>query len=234
MRKKQRWGFVVSSLFVMMLANVPIVFSDDSLSPSSESISESFENLTDSTLENKSDFLEVENSTTQSSITEENKTTETTEVIDSETIDTNTSDSQSESSSEEIMRFRAATVTSEKVVGKYTTIVSKDLVLWKDLTMQTEIAKSSKYYLQTLYVEKEFTLSDGKKFVSLQDNKKQFIGYVVASSIKIVNGQQGSFQSMNQFVSIRGNYTIWNNFNWDERASASKYKNQTFRAKGIY
>lgn len=228
------WGFVVSSLFIMTLANVSIVFSDESISSSSESISEIFENLTDSTLENKSDFLEVENSTTQSSITEENQTTETTEVIDSETIDTNTSDSQSESLSEEIIRFRAATVTSEKVVGKYTTIVSKELILWKDFAMQTEMAKSSNYYLQTLYVEKEFTLSDGKKFVSLQDNKKQFLGYVVASSIKIVSGQQGSFQSMNQFVSIRGNYTIWNNFNWEERASASKYKNQTFRAKGIY
>ena len=218
----------------MMLANVPIVFADEPLSSSSESTSEIFESSTDSTLENESDFLEVENSTTQSSITEENKTTETTEVIDSETIDTNTSDSQSESSSEEIMRFRAATVTSEKVVGKYTTIVSKDLILWKDFTMQTEIAKSSKYYLQTLYVEKEFTLSDGKKLVSLQDNKKQFLGYVVASSIKIVDGQQGSFQSISKYVSIRGNYTIWRNFKWEKRASASQYKNQTFQAKGIY
>lgn len=228
------WGFVVSSLFIMTLANVSIVFSDESLSSSSESISEIFESSTDSTLENESGFLGVENSTTQSSITEENQTTETTEVIDSETIDTSTSESQSESSTEEILLFRAATVTSEKVVGKYTTIVSKELILWKDFTMQTEMAKSSKYYLQTLYVEKEFTLSDGKKLVSLQDNKKQFLGYIAASSIKIVDGQQGSFQSISKYVSIRGNYTIWNNFNWDERASVSKYKNQTFRAKGIY
>ena len=152
------WGFVVSSLFIMMLANVPIVFTDESLSPSSESISEVLESST----ENESVISEMGESTTESSITELDETTETavdtTETIDSETTDTSTIESQSESSTEEIMLFRAATVTSEKVVGKYTTVTSKDLVLWKDLTMQTEIAKSSKYYLQTLYVEKEFTL----------------------------------------------------------------------------
>lgn len=51
------WGFVVSSLFIMTLANVSIVFSDESISSSSESISEIFENLTDSTLGNESGFF---------------------------------------------------------------------------------------------------------------------------------------------------------------------------------
>lgn len=144
-----------------------------------------------------------------------------------EDVESSVEEPSVDSSIEKNVMLESATVISERVIGKYTTIISKDLILWEDLTLQKEKAKSSQYYLQTLLVEKEFTFSDGTQYLSLKNNKNQLLGYISAVGLKLFDGQQGASQSINQWVSIKGTYIIWQNFNWVERHSATQLKNQT-------
>lgn len=233
-------GIVTSSLLILSFSSIPIVFSDEFTTPPSlESIVESSTEETLMTREtlNESEFFSGEfESEGSSSVIETFDSPQFEESDDSSVATTETTISESlfEESVQGKMMIKTNEIISEKVIGKYATITSKDLILWEDLTLQKEKARSSQYYLQTLLVEKEFKLSDGKQYLSLKNNKNQLLGYISATELKIVDGQQGLFHSIDQFVSINGTYTIWRNFKWEQRHSATQFKNQTFRAKGIY
>ena len=229
MKKKQMVGMILSSLFVLMFSSLSIVFSDESFSHPSESFSESplsSEVIQDSSLNESVNESDSYSSDLESSTIEDSS--------DTENVESSVEEPSVDSSIEKNVMLESATVVSERVIGRYTTIISKDLILWEDLTLQKEKAKSSQYYLQTLLVEKEFTFSDGTQYLSLKNNKNQLLGYISAVGLKLFDGQQGASQSIDQLVSIKGTYIIWQNFNWVERHSATQLKNQTFRAKGIY
>ncbi|MBP2102768.1 glucosaminidase domain-containing protein [Enterococcus alcedinis] len=240
MMKRIMKGIVTSSLLILSFSSIPVVFSDEFTTPPSlESIVESSteETLMTSETLNESEFFSGEfESEGSSSVIETFDSTQFEESDDSSVATTETTISESlfEESVQGKLMLKTNEIISEKVIGKYATITSKDLILWEDLTLQKEKARSSQYYLQTLLVEKEFKLSDGKQYLSLKNNKNQLLGYISATELKIVDGQQGLFHSIDQFVSINGTYTIWQNFKWEQRHSATQFKNQTFRAKGIY
>lgn len=121
-----------------------------------------------------------------------------------------------------------------KEINKYGTITSKEFSFWKDLDLKKENAKSRDYFRKTLYLEKEITLTDGSKYFLVKDNKEKTLGYIDIAGVKVANGEQGELNRINQFVTIKGTSPIWGSFKWNQNHSASKYKNKTVKAKGIY
>ncbi|MGX7298966.1 GH25 family lysozyme, partial [Enterococcus eurekensis] len=130
--------------------------------------------------------------------------------------------------------IKDSSITSEKKLNKYTTITAKDFVFWKDLSFQTKNGMSSKYFQQTLFVEKEFTLSGGEKYLSIKDKNNKLLGYVDEKYLTLVNGEQGAHQEYGKYVSIKGTNDIWDGFAWKNSKSGLAYKNQTFQARGVY
>ncbi len=125
-------------------------------------------------------------------------------------------------------------ISSEKIINKYGTIGNTDYIFWLDLNLQQENVNSSKYYNKTLFVEKEFTFRDGKKLFSIKNNENNFIGYIESAAVTIAGGQHGIYQNYGKYVMIKGDYAIWNGFDWAKSTSASPYKNKTVQARGIY
>lgn len=136
--------------------------------------------------------------------------------------------------SKKIETTKHSSIISEKNINKYATILSNDFVFWKDLTFKEKNAMSKKYFQQTLFVEKEFILLDGLKFLSIKDKNNKMLGYIDSTSVEIVSGEEGAFQSVNKYVTIKGTSPIWANFSWTSNHNPSKYKNQTVKAKGKY
>ncbi len=125
-------------------------------------------------------------------------------------------------------------ISSEKIINKYGTIGNTDYIFWLDLNLQQENVNSSKYYNKTLFVEKEFTFRDGKKLFSIKNNENNFIGYIESAAVTIAGGQHGIYQNYGKYVMLKGDYAIWNGFNWAKSTSAAPYKNKTVQARGIY
>ena len=122
----------------------------------------------------------------------------------------------------------------EKNINQYITITTKDFVVWEDLTLKKEIYKSVDYFRQTLFAEKEFTLLNGMKILSIKDNKKKHLGYINKLDTNIEEAAHGTHQKHGKYVSIKGNYDIWQDFDWKKSKSGSTYKNQTYEAREIY
>lgn len=140
------------------------------------------------------------------------------------------SNSSTDISKDEIL----SSVSSEKIINKYGTIGNTDYIFWLDLNLQQENVNSPKYYNKTLFVEKEFTFRDGKKLFSIKDNKDNFIDYIESTAVTIASGQHGIYQNYGKYVMLRGDYAIWNGFDWAKSTSAAPYKNTTVQARGIH
>ena len=125
-------------------------------------------------------------------------------------------------------------ISSEKDINKYGTVTLKNFTFWEDLNFEKEKGISNDYLQQTLFVEKEVTLIDGSKFLLIKDNKGNDLGYIDTVSIKISNENQGVYQSYGKYVSIKGNYNIWDSFEWKSSKLGVTYQNKTYQARGVY
>ena len=48
-----------------------------------------------------------------------------------------------------------------------------------------------------------------------------------AAGANVASGQQGIYQAYNKYVMLKGDYGIWNGFDWARSTSAAPYKNKT-------
>ncbi len=124
----------------------------------------------------------------------------------------------------------------EKTINRYATVTKKGYSVWNNLSFTGENAKSDNYFQNTLYVEKEYTFSDGTVVVSLKDSQGKLLGYVDPIALSYGNNKGGSYLSDGRYVTIRSkNYTIWQNLNFSKTKNiSSTYYNQTLQAKGRY
>lgn len=246
MKKKIILGVILSSIGLMELTSITTVFSDDSLinqlqewteTVSSETLdssvivnsmiekNENVDNLKDSS------FIQEEITVDSESIIE--GTLEVQEDEDS-SFHWNGEASSSGSFNEKDKMRNKLSVTTEKTINKYVTMFSKGISIWEDVTLSKMSTTSGSYFQQTLFVEKEFLLSNNTKVFSISDNRKILLGYVDANTVQIVGNEQGQFSNIEQFVTIRGTSPIWNDFSWEKRHPPMRYKNQTVKARGVY
>ena len=124
----------------------------------------------------------------------------------------------------------------EKTINRYATIMKKGYALWNNLSFTGENSKTDNYYQKTLYVEKEYTFSDGTVVVSLKDTQGKLLGYVDPVALTYGNSKGGTYITDGRYVTIRSkNYTLWQNLNFSKaKGISSTYYSQTVQAKGRY
>ena len=76
---------------------------------------------------------------------------------------------------------------------------------------------------------------NGNKYYSLYDNNNKWQGYVNEAAVTKSNGRQGTGFSTNKSVLvIKNGYSIWNNFNWNEKTRTNSLINKTYQVKWYY
>ena len=118
--------------------------------------------------------------------------------------------------------------------NRYVTLTSNKGNLWTNFRWSNKRNLAS--YKDKTYIAKGiYNHYNGSNYLSLYDQKNNWIGYMNQSLLTVTDGAQGAYQSYGKDIIVSSkNYVIWNNFNWDERAKGSQYVNKTFKAKGKY
>ncbi|MGM0198818.1 N-acetylmuramoyl-L-alanine amidase [Enterococcus sp. DIV1314a] len=108
-----------------------------------------------------------------------------------------------------------------------------DYAIWNgfDWAKSTSAAPYKNKTVQALGIYYHF---NGSSYLSLYDNQGKWIGYMNAAGANVAPGQQGIYQAYNKYVMLKGDYAIWNGFDWAKSTSAAPYKNKTVQARGIY
>lgn len=115
---------------------------------------------------------------------------------------------------------------------KYVTVTKPTWTIWnnfngqakyKAATLNNRVVKVSGYY-------KHF---NDATYYSLYDNNNKWLGYFNSGGVKEV-APQGYYHSLNKYVKITKNWTVWRNFSWQFKSSANSIAKQTILAKGYY
>lgn len=85
------------------------------------------------------------------------------------------------------------------------------------------------YKNQTFEAREIYHHSNGSNYLSLYDNQGKLFGYINELGTTTEYAAQGPHQDYRQYVSIKGDYHIWDGFEWKKSASSIIYKNQTLR-----
>lgn len=117
--------------------------------------------------------------------------------------------------------------------GSYVQVASKNYDIWSNFSWEKR-SHSSNYYGQTLKAKGRYEHENGATYYSLYNKDDKWIGYINAKATKKIDAQ-GNYISDGSYVKIKnGNYSTWQNFNWQKKYSGNSLKNQTFKARGRY
>ncbi len=105
--------------------------------------------------------------------------------------------------------------------------------IWNGFDWENSTSATS-YKNKTLEARGIYYHFNGSSYLSLYDNQGKWLGYMNAAGASVATGQQGIYQSYNKYVMLKGDYAIWNGFDWAKSTSAAPYKNKTVQARGIY
>lgn len=118
--------------------------------------------------------------------------------------------------------------------GKFVTISSPNYEIWQNFSWKQK-SHSSNYHGQTLQARGYYNHFNGSRYLSLYDNKGNWIGYINEKGTRLGNGRQGAHQSYGKYVTITSpNYEIWQNFSWRQKSHSSNYRGQVLQARGYY
>ncbi|SLM84919.1 hypothetical protein FM121_02410 [Vagococcus fluvialis bH819] len=118
--------------------------------------------------------------------------------------------------------------------GKYVTITSNQGSTISNFDGK-EKHKTNKLYKNTYLAKGKYHHFDGSFYYSLYDSKGTWYGYLNEKDTRVVDGAQGAYHSLNQYVIMNSpNYPIWQNFDWKEKNKSKKFYQRTFLAKGEY
>lgn len=118
--------------------------------------------------------------------------------------------------------------------GKYITVTNNQSNTLSNFEGK-EKAKTSTLYKNTYLAKGRYHHYDGSYYYSLYDSKGTWYGYLNEKDAKLADGAQGIYQELNQYVVITSpNYTLWQNFNWQEKSKSKQFNQRTFLAKGEY
>lgn len=116
--------------------------------------------------------------------------------------------------------------------GKYVSITGS-YNIWNGFNWEMSVP-GSQYKNETLQARGIYHHFNGSRYLSLYDNKGKWLGYINELGTTLGNGDQGVHQNYGKYVSIKGNYDIWDSFDWKKNKSGISYKNETFQARGVY
>lgn len=117
-------------------------------------------------------------------------------------------------------------------LNRYVTVIDGPTI-WDsfDWSKKTDITI---YKNQTLKAKGIYYHFNGSVYLSLYDAKNNWMGYINEKETKKAQGEQGIFHSYDKYVVMTGTHDVWDGFEWKNKKNGSEYKNQTFKASGIY
>ncbi|MGM0215619.1 hypothetical protein IGI42_003214 [Enterococcus sp. AZ109] len=117
---------------------------------------------------------------------------------------------------------------------QYVTVAKNDWTIWKDFDFKNGQSTSSlfsKTYKATGY----YNHYNGNKYYSLYDSKGNWQGYINEGGVKKASGKQGTGFSANKSVLvIRSGYSIWSDFNWNQKITTNSLINNVYEVKWYY
>lgn len=118
--------------------------------------------------------------------------------------------------------------------NNFASVTKENYDVWQNFSWKKK--KSSKSILnETFQIKGYYQHINGSVYYSLYDNKGSWHGYLNSNAATISDGRQGVYISDGRTLKVvSGNYDVWQNFNWEKRASSRDYLNQTFVMRGRY
>lgn len=118
--------------------------------------------------------------------------------------------------------------------GRYATIKSPNYSIWSSFNW-TQKRTSKSVLGQTFRAKGRYRHFNGSTYLSLYDNKNNWVGYINATGVTLTNAAQGSWQQLNKYVTVTSkNYTLWSSFSWNAKQKSSTLNTKTYLAKGQY
>lgn len=118
-------------------------------------------------------------------------------------------------------------------VGKHVQVTAKNYTIWSSFNWQERSDTTSRF--QRTYLAKGmYRHRNGATYYSLYDSRGGWHGYLNAEAVKMTE-KQGQAIVHNEYVKvIRDDYTLWNNFDWQERQSSKDFDNKVFKSQVKY
>lgn len=90
-------------------------------------------------------------------------------------------------------------------------------------------------YRQTFKTNGIYYHVNGKKYYSVYNNKKNWLGYLDSSSAEEVASAQGNWIKGSGYATVtKKGYSIWSSFGWKEASTSQQQFGKTFRVGGYY
>ncbi|WP_407855916.1 hypothetical protein [Enterococcus hailinensis] len=118
--------------------------------------------------------------------------------------------------------------------SQYATVNKSNWTIWKDFNFKNGTSTKN-LNTKTYKVTGWYRHYNGSKYLSIYDNNGKWQGYLNADGATTVSGAQGTGFSTNKSVLvIKNGYSIWNNFNWNEKTRTNSLINKTYQVKWYY
>ncbi len=217
MKKINISKMLCGTLLGISLLMIPSVYAEegtvDSTNSSKEVISETISSSEEISTSN-SEKIEITEETSKDS------TTGTTDFID--TI------KQEETKESKNLIEESATY------EKYVTITSDKDSIYQEVS-GSPLSSTKDIYGQTFYAKESLKDSKGENYLLIFNNNNHKIGYVPEKATSVGKGKEGAYQPFGKFATISSpNYSLYNNFSWNERGKSKDIQGKTLQARGKY
>lgn len=120
--------------------------------------------------------------------------------------------------------------------GHYVTIMKKGYGFYKDKDFKKKATTSDKLYHKTYLAKGYYNLSDGRRYMSLYDHNKKWVGYVRSSAVKTAKTAGGiAFNTDKKVKVTKKDYRIWKDLNFKQKkGTTNSYYKKTLYVKPHY
>ena len=121
-------------------------------------------------------------------------------------------------------------------VKKYASVVKNNYTMWNDFDFKKKKGNTKSLYKKTVYVKGEYHHFNGSTYVTVYNDKDQWLGYVNVGALEYQKNAGGKYYSVKKNATVvKNNYTTWNDFDFKKKKGSTKslYK-KTVYVKGEY
>lgn len=138
------------------------------------------------------------------------------------------------------LKYVSTTLKDYHSYGKYVTVTNKGYDIFKDKSLSSDIASSTKLYQNTYLAKGYYDNDEGDRYLTLYDSHDQWIGYIneKATKLGVYDGTSaaGAWIPVNKKGQvISRDYVLWNGFDFDKvRNTSSSINGKTIWVGGKY
>ena len=116
--------------------------------------------------------------------------------------------------------------------NQYITITKNNWTIWKDFNFKNG-SSTKNLYQRTYRVTGWYRHFNGTKYLSVYDDKGNWLGYLNEGGAQVAGNSGGKWNSTNQYITVtKNNWTIWKDFNFKNGRSTKNLYKRTYRVTG--